>query len=264
MTEATATVSSPRGKLRVALIRATAATLRERIVERFPGSGLGELAGELVGLSAEVEAGIAHVRRPHWWIRALVALAVVLLIGTTIWAAVAFVRLTGLEVTNAADLVQGVDAAVNELILLGLALLFLISVETRLKRRSALRMLHRLRSLAHVVDMHQLTKDPEQALGLAPPSPTASSPPRTLTRFDLTRYLDYCAEMLSLIAKLAALHTQHLQDPVVLDAVNDVETLTTGLSEKIWQKIMILDISAAGPRGGTPEPSRFAADGKGA
>ncbi len=38
-----------------------------------------------------------------------------------------------------------------------------------------------------------------------------------------------------------ALYVQDSQDPVVLDAVNDVETLTTGLSSKIWQKIMILD-----------------------
>jgi len=38
-----------------------------------------------------------------------------------------------------------------------------------------------------------------------------------------------------------ALYVQDSPDPVVLDAVNDVETLTTGLSSKIWQKIMILD-----------------------
>jgi hypothetical protein len=40
---------------------------------------------------------------------------------------------------------------------------------------------------------------------------------------------------------VAALYVQDSQDPVLLDAVNDVETLTTGLSRKIWQKIMILD-----------------------
>ena len=43
-------------------------------------------------------------------------------------------------------------------------MLFLFSLEGRLKRRTALRMLHRLRSIAHVVDMHQLTKDPENVL----------------------------------------------------------------------------------------------------
>ena len=59
--------------------------------------------------------------------------------------------------------------------------------------------------------------------------------------FELTRYLDYCTEMLSLISKAAALHVQGFEDPVTLDAVEQIEDLTNGLSRKIWQKIMILD-----------------------
>ena len=51
--------------------------------------------------------------------------------------------------------------------------------------------------------------------------------------------------MLSLTSKLAAMHVQYFDDPVVLDAVNDIESLTQGLSNKVWQKIMILDL--AGP-----------------
>ena len=47
--------------------------------------------------------------------------------------------------------------------------------------------------------------------------------------------------MLALLSKLAALHTQHFNDPVTLEAVNDVENLTQGLARTIWQKIMILD-----------------------
>jgi hypothetical protein len=34
---------------------------------------------------------------------------------------------------------------------------------------------------------------------------------------------------------------QKFDDPVALAAVNEVEDLTTGLSRKIWQKIMILN-----------------------
>jgi len=56
-----------------------------------------------------------------------------------------------------------------------------------------------------------------------------------------SEYLDYCSEMLSLIGKLAALYVQKFDDPVALAAVNEVEDLTTGLSRKIWQKIMILN-----------------------
>jgi len=128
--------------------------------------------------------------------------------------------------------------------LLSLALLFLISLETKVKRRTALRMLHRLRSIAHVVDMHQLTKDPDQAVRSTPP--TDASPERTLIQAQLGRYLDYCSELLALVSKLAAVLAQHQQDPVVLGAVNDIEVLTSSLSRKIWQKITILEIARTG------------------
>jgi hypothetical protein len=90
--------------------------------------------------------------------------------------------------------------------------------------------------------MHQLTKDPSNVLAGGPSTP--SSPKRGMDRFALTRYLDYCSEMLSLTNKLAALYAQHLPDAVVIDAVNDIEQLTTNLSGKIWQKITILDAGA--------------------
>ena len=65
-------------------------------------------------------------------------------------------------------------------VFLGIAIFFLLTIETRLKRRRALAALHQLRSIAHVVDMHQLTKDPEQLL--SNPPATASSPARAMTR----------------------------------------------------------------------------------
>jgi hypothetical protein len=70
-----------------------------------------------------------------------------------------------------------------------------------------------------------------------------------LSSFHLGRYLDYCSELLSLIGKLAATYAQHFPDEVVLDTVNEIETLTAGMSQKIWQKLMILNLpQAAGSR----------------
>jgi hypothetical protein len=46
--------------------------------------------------------------------------------------------------------------------------------------------------------------------------------------------------MLALIGKLAALYAERMRDGVVVDAVNDIENLTTSLGRKIWQKITIL------------------------
>ena len=60
---------------------------------------------------------------------------------------------------------------------------------------------------------------------------------------ELGRYLDYCSELLSVTSKLAALLVQYFNDEVLLGAVNEIETLTTGLSGKIWQKIRLLDRS---------------------
>src|SRR6185436_19795516 len=108
-----------------------------------------------------------------------------------------------------------------------------------IKRNAALRELHKLRSIIHIVDMHQLTKDPDHLV--TPGMETPSSPERKLSRFEMSRYLDYCAELLSLSTKLAALHVQHVNDPVVLEAVSDVEVLAANLANKIWQKIMIVD-----------------------
>ena len=97
---------------------------------------------------------------------------------------------------------------------------------------------HELRSIAHVVDMHQLTKDPTIILNQGVRTP--SSPVRTMTRFSLARYLEYCAEMLALTGKLSALMAGETEDHVVIAAAGDVETLCTDLGRKVWQKIMIL------------------------
>ena len=224
-------------------ISSTISVLARRIGERFPGSGLSRVAGELVKVAAENQSVIEHLRRPLWWLRGLTALTVAALIGLVLWAALELRTLIRGGTFTVAELLQSIDAATSELIFLSLVVLFLVSLETRLKRGTALRMLHRLRSIAHIVDMHQLTKDPEHALHRVPS--TASSPSRTLSRTQLPRYLDYCSELLALTSKLAALHAQHLNDAVVLSAVNDIEALTADLSRKIWQKISILAMAEA-------------------
>jgi len=227
-------------------IASTIARLTRRIEARFPGSSLGRVAGELGQLAEANQDVLRQLRRPLWWLRGLIGLAVTAVAALMLWVVAQLVPVAGNGFGGFADAVQGVEAATNEVILLSLILLFLVSLENRFKRRTALRMLHRLRSLAHVVDMHQLTKDPDFALRSA--APTAASPERTLSPPDLARYLDYCSELLALTSKLAAVLAQHQQDVVVLSAVNDIEALTSGLSRKIWQKITILDIAEAGAR----------------
>jgi hypothetical protein len=216
----------------------TLATLQSRIGERFPGSGLEKVAAELYRIGEETGPILERAARPHWPLRAAVIVVAFGIVGLTaglIW----YFGSLSFDVDGIGDMLQALESAAQDLIFFSVALYFLFTLESRLKRRVALRELHRLRSVVHIVDMHQLTKDPEHLL--SPHLRTPSSPEQRFTRFELARYLDYCTELLSLSSKLAAVHVQHLNDAVVLNAVNDVETLAANLSSKIWQKIVILD-----------------------
>ena len=141
--------------------------------------------------------------------------------------------------TSIAEFLQGADAAINEVVFLGITIFFFVTLETRLKRRRAMEAIHVLRSIAHIIDMHQLTKDPERVVSPRPAG--GNEVKRPLSPAELIRYLDFCSDELSLISKIAALYVQKFNDPVTLSAVNEVENLTNGLSRKIWQKIMISD-----------------------
>jgi len=220
-----------------AAIVATAERLSARIGERFPDSGLSKVANEVLAVTRETGDRIATIRRPRTsnrlWVWATIALGAALIV-----AMIASLPTTSGEI-ELFPLLQTLESGINDVVFLGIAVVFLLSLETRKQRRDALHALHQLRSLAHVIDMHQLTKDPDHLL--SPHTATASSPRRELDRFGLSRYLDYCSELLSILSKVAALYAQDLDDREVLAAVNDIQSLTAGLSSKIWQKLVILD-----------------------
>jgi hypothetical protein len=177
-----------------------------------------------------------QISRPMYFLRAVMVsliVAMVALFGYILWQFRVEDAHIGLE-----DVLQMGDAGFQTLFLIGATIVFLMTLEARVKRRRCLQAIHELRSIAHIIDMHQLTKDPDRLLMAGPD--TKSSPQRTMTAFELTRYLDYCIEMLSLAGKVAALYIQHFEDSEAVSAVNDLEDLTSGLSRKIWQKIMVL------------------------
>ena len=211
--------------------------LSRRIRERFPNAGLLGVSEELLIVANETTARIAYLQRPHWPVRIAVGLTILLMVSVIVTIGMTMRLPT--QVDGFAEFVTSIEAAINDLVFLGIGLFFLLTIETRMKRRRALDALHQLRSVVHIVDMHQLTKDPE--LLLVKSTDTASSPARAMTPAELSRYLDYCSELLSLASKVAALHVQHFNDPVVLGAVNEIESLAAGFSGKVWQKITMLE-----------------------
>jgi hypothetical protein len=221
-----------------ARVVATFDKLQARVAERFPESGLAQVCADLASVARDTAGRAERMARPYYGIRALAVITVIAAIGVQIYAA-GLVNWSTIGPRNdAGGLAQGLQAIVNLAMLAFAAIWFLITAEQRLKRSRILKHLDELRAFAHVIDMHQLTKDP--TLILAGVGRTASSPERRMSDFQLSRYLDYCAEMLALTSKLAALYANRSHDPVVIDAVNEVETLTSNLGRKIWQKIMIL------------------------
>ncbi len=224
-------------------IIATLEKLERRIAERFPDSGLSKVCGELVGIAGESKAKAAAAARPNLLLRFGIGLMLVL--GLALLGYVASIIEVKRGAENLYGVLQGIEAAVNTLVLTGAGVFFLATLESRWKRQQAFMELHQLQSIVHVIDMHQLTKDPSRLFSGGPP--TSSSPERPLTPFLLARYLDYCSEMLSLSAKIAALYAQATRDPVIIDAAQGVEQLTANLSSKIWQKIrMSQDLADAG------------------
>jgi hypothetical protein len=218
-------------------IRDTTRRLAARVDDRFDGHGISRLAHELVALSSETAQRVSRLREPRRLLRAAIGVALVAVAAVLVVSA-SRARL-GFEVDGTDEWLEVFQNGIQDLVFVGIGVAFAIGIERRLKRREALRGLHELRSFAHVIDMHQLTKDPDSVL--SPAMRADHSPARPYTRYELNRYLDYCSEMLSLTSKLAASYAQESQDPIVLGAVSGIQDLTGALSNKIWQKLTILD-----------------------
>jgi hypothetical protein len=220
-------------------VAATVAQLERRIHARFGERGLTKAARDLARLVVQVEgeAALSRARLRRMTLSArMVALVIVAATLSVLIISLHSAISDGLART--ADWVPLVESSINDLVFAAIAVVFLWAFPERLERRSLLRLLHRLRSLAHVIDMHQLSKDPEQVSPTY--APTAQSVMHGLDADQLHHYLNYCSEMLSLTAKTAALCAEHSTDGLVLETISYIETLTTELCNKIWQKISLL------------------------
>lgn len=229
-------------RLRSEKIVETLRTLERRIHERFPDAGLGRACAELVETAEQTALRVERLARPNIGLRLLVAATLILAIGLGIGVLDSLISEfnseTGVE-NLGVGVAQTLESIVNLVILAALALWYIFRLERGLTRQTALAHLHELRSYAHVVDMHQLVKDPASILKGV--SKTVSSPDRRMSDAALLRYLDYCTEMLAIIGKLAALYGERTQDEQIIAGASDIENLTTNLARKIWQKIITIE-----------------------
>ena len=221
-------------------VDATLSQLRNRIEARFPERDLVNVANELHDAIARVSVESSSRRRQLLLVRWTIAIGATAIGAAAVLAIALAMRdaIRASEGTRAFEWLPVVESAINDIAFAGIAIFFLLSLPARQRRRSGLDLLHRLRSLAHVVDMHQLTKDPDRLL--AAPAPTSASVTNEFGAPDLGRYLVYCSELLALVGKTAALCAQEVTDDVVLDRVSEIEILTSDMSRMIWQKLSLL------------------------
>jgi len=224
-------------RLEIVAIIETAERLSARVDDRFSGRSISQLAHELIAIARETERRVVRLAEPRRLLRAATLAVLVALVAVLAYSA-SKARL-GFEVDGTSEWLDVFQNGIQSLVFIGIGVVFLTGIEGRLKRREALAGLHELRSFAHVIDMHQLTKDPDSVLN--PQFRAEHSPERSFTRFELGRFLDYCSEMGSLTSKLAALYAQESQDPVILATVLGIQDLAGSLSSKVWQKIVILN-----------------------
>jgi hypothetical protein len=186
----------------------------------------------VLAISSFAKGRAETIARPIIVLRLAVGLLVLVLTAAPVVVIMTFdVPRESIDLFTFAELF---DSVARDIALVAVAVFFLLTLETRIKRTRVLRATRELRNAAHIVDMHQLTKDPEHA------APHAGA--GGLTRFEMSRYLEYCNELLALIGKIAAVYIQRFDDPGAVQAVNEIETLTAGLSQKILQKILVLQL----------------------
>ncbi|MGD7733236.1 hypothetical protein ACQCX5_09760 [Propionibacteriaceae bacterium G57] len=227
-----------RRQLEAVYLKEITVRLEQRIAARFPRRNLRAVAQDLVVLVDETLADLDQQHRRMKWARMASLVVIVALVVAGVVAIWLLVQGARDGIGGASTWPSFFESLINDLVFASIAIYFTWAWPQRIFRSGTLRALHRLRSIAHVIDMHQLTKDPER---LRPDfQPTAASIAEDLTAAQLSYYLDYCSELLSVVSKISALYGEQTSDSTVLAAIEGIEDLTTGMSRKIWQKIALL------------------------
>jgi hypothetical protein len=211
--------------------------LRVRLSEHFPDSGLYKTNDSLYEIAKNIEQRILWINTPNitlrmffWTFIISLLLVIIALFKQDITNSLSVFQ--GLNNLNVSDLMQMLDASFNLIILAIAGFVFIYNYETRRKTSRIIESVNKLKCIAHLIDAHQLTKDPL--------SISYNEKKHDLTEYQLGLYLDYCSDLLSLVNKLAFLYIQNYNDPKANESVNNLENFTAQLSFKLGQKIALL------------------------
>lgn len=208
-----------------------------RIEERFPGSGLLHLANDITADIEKIPQSIENINHAPKYIGFLKLLVILLIFGTMA-GLVSQIEITK-DFWTAGVFSQVFSSLVQLVVYLSVLVIFVFSYEKKIKLKKALSCINSYREFAHLIDLHQLAKDP--ATFMKDYKPGRASRKNELGKFSMSRYLAYCNELLSLLGKATALYVHNFPDEALMAAADQIEDLTTGLSIRIWQKNSLLN-----------------------
>ena len=210
-----------------------AKSVHQKIEQRFASRGIERLAGKVYKVCLKASLETKHIKHANYWLRGTIVFVLALV------AILFFMLLKNIIIKfpiSLTNLIQSLDAGISTLIYTSAGLVLLLNLERKLRRKKALGKLNELRSLAHLIDIHQIHKDPE--LILSGQLKHSSGDP--MSAQELSYYYNYCSELLMLLGKVATIYVQDDDDPATITAANEIESLVNDLSRKVWQKNMLL------------------------
>src|SRR5438094_10584490 len=110
----------------------TVRTLQTRVERRFPSSGLSNVIRELLHVAEETIARTRWIQRPHLLLRcaaAVLSLAIIAL------ATLMVVNIHKFQFSDYTNFIQALEASISSVVLIGAAILFLVTWANRIKRR---------------------------------------------------------------------------------------------------------------------------------
>lgn len=214
------------------ILKETIITLELKINENFPEASLKKKCHAMLDLLDETNKKIIEVEKPKILIRVLqvsiISLAIFLIF--LIFDITNFKTINPNEITLLNNVIAISDAFFNIIVVLLAGLYYLLNLELKKNRKIIIPTINKLRSFLHVIDMHQQTKN----------LINVDSSKEKISNQKLREYLEHSSKMISLVSKIAALYIQKFQDEDIITKVNEIENLSTGLTQKIWQKIIVL------------------------
>jgi hypothetical protein len=208
------------------------------------GDGLKTLAKDVIDLAdsaREPKARLGLETLDQFCPRFLIAFAAPVLVFVILCRLLPPIAWSPVEPASLLDSFQMTEPILGTFFFLGTIAILAWGFIGLLRRNAALNKLHKLRSVAHVIHSHQLKK----SIRVEGQPATEDS----LTLDLLNRYVACCSDLLAVVAKLAALKAQDVNDPVVLDASDRIERLAHDLSEDMWRKITSAERSDFAPVG---------------